>query len=382
MTVPDQLLSAEYQDYVDSSVVNRRFRDIRPLGIYSGGYIALESATSIRVKSLVCEINSIYLSTLHQVRLETTSDTLMTALVSTQIYVVARWQYSPVRGDNDAQILVVSLANIQTYDIVLGVLTWNGGGTAIIAVSYYDSTNLVRRDTPECPEQLLKVVPHPSGGRNVMVKYGRAAIGSVLYTVDEQQVACTTAAGFIYVNSAGNLIFEAGASYTGKLVLGAINTDAVIIDSSITDMRSFTSLPSSSSNYGSASSITAFDIAKDAGTGADGQGSFYDVSGMSVSVTTTGGPLFVNFNGSVGQNDNTRNWVRLLVGTTLIAKKLLHTGDGCSQIDASLSGVLAVAAGTYTIKAQVWPKGSAVKNIWNASNNYENRRNLIAIELG
>jgi hypothetical protein len=382
MVTPNQLLSSEYFDFADSAMFNRRFHKVRPAGVYDGGYITIESATSIRVKELICEITSIYTDTIHQIHALTTSDTLLTALNSTQIYVVLRWQYTPVAGSNDIEILVVALADIGDYDLILGILTWGGGGTVIAGVSYYDSTNSIRRSTPETPEQLLKVVTHPSGGRNVMVKYGRSMIGSVLYTVEEQAVVCGAGAGFIYVNSAGVPVYESGTSYTGKLLLATVNTDASIAESSITDKRPFTAIPSSSSNYGFATSVIDFSIAKDTGTGADGEGSFYDIPGMSVTVTTTGGPLLCMFNANLGFDDNSWIYVRILVDTTLIAKKIVKTGSDTVHADASLMGIAAVAAGAHTIKAQVWPHGGAVKNIGGSTYSYENRRNLAAIELG
>lgn len=370
MVTPTQQLSSEYYDFADSAMFNRRFFKVRPLGIYDGGYITIESATSIKVKELIAEISSIYTSTMHQIHVVTTADTLITSLTSSQIYVVLRWQYTPVAGSNDAEILVVSLANIGDYDVIIGILTWGGGGTTIAGVSYNDSTNSIRRTTPETPDQLLKVVPHPSGGRNVMVKYGRTMIGYTLYTVDEQAVVCTASAGFIYINTSGVPVFEAGTSYTGKLVLATINADAVIVESSITDKRNFTAIPSSSSNYQFVSSATEFEISSVSGE------TYYDIPGMSVSITTTGGPLLVMFNAALGIDSDSYIMVRLVVDTTVIAKKQQQRNDA----DCSMMAIVAVAAGVHTVKAQVWPHAKTTEAS-STLDNYSPTRNLAAIEL-
>ena len=371
MVTPAQVLSSEFYDFADSSMFNRRFNKIRPVGIYDGGYITVESATSIKVKELICEITSIYTSTIHQIQVKTTSDTLLSSLNSTQIYVVLRWQYTPVAGSNDAEILVVSLGNLQDYDVIIGILVWGGGGTTIAGVSYYDSTNIKRRTTPETPEQLLKVVPHPSGGRNVMVKYGRTMIGSVLYTVDEQAVVCSASAGFIYINSSGVPVYEAGTSYTGKLVLATVNADTTIASSSIVDKRSFTSIPSSSSNYQFISSSAEFEISSVSSE------TYYDIPGMTVTITTTGGPLLVMFSAALGIDSDSWVMVQLVVGTTVIAKKQQQRNDA----DCSMMGILAVAAGTYVVKAQVWPHAKT-NEASSTLDNYLPTRNLAAIELG
>jgi hypothetical protein len=377
---PEQLLTAEYYDFVDSPTINRRFKNVRPVGIYDGGYIAQESATSIRVKTMTAEISSIYLSTVHQIQVEITADALVTSLVSTQKYVVLRWQYTPVSGSNDVTIEVVALGDIQTYDVIIGILSWSGA--SISGISYYDSVNDVRRTTPETPEQLLKVVPHPSGGRNVVVKYGRAMIGGTLYTISDTEVVCSASAGFIYLSSAGTPIFEAGTSYTNKLLLALVNDDGVIVKSSITDKRGFLTAPSSAANYNYATSVTAFTITKDASTGPDGQGSFYDIPGMSISITTTGNPVLIMFNASLGfSSGNNDNYVRLLVDTTLVAKKVITSGDNEHQGEASMMAVAVVSAGAHTIKAQVWPKDCDVKNIGQSDDDYQNRRNIAVVEL-
>jgi len=381
MATPTQNVTIEYQAYVDSLIVNRRHRDIRPIGIYKDGYITVESDTSVRIKTMTCEIQSIYDSVIHQVKIDVTVDTVLTGLVAANKYIVARWQYSPIAGDNDMDILAVSLANIQTYDLLIGILEWNAGNTAISSIEYYEATTGKRRSTPEDSKELLKVVPHPSGGRNVMVRYGRVNVGPNHHVVTEDSLALPLGACFVYINSSGGLAYSTSSSYVGYLVLASVSNSTDVDESDITDLRSFISLPNSC-NYDRASSEADFTI-KDRGV-------WIDIPSMLVSVTTIGGPILVMYNHEIGTGgDENKIVVRLLLdGTTAIVTRGIKLPENSNTTSADMTTIWPVAAGSHTIKAQVFSlkaRGDvpwhSVVNRARGLNDYSNTRTLIALEL-
>ena len=70
----NQTVTLKFYDSADSPVVNKRHKDVRPTGIYKGGYLTKINDSSVSVSPTVCEVQS-STSPFDQVRIETTSAT-------------------------------------------------------------------------------------------------------------------------------------------------------------------------------------------------------------------------------------------------------------------------------------------------------------------
>ena len=235
MSVGNQIVTLKYYDPANSGDVNRRFQGIRPVGIYSGGYLTPSDGSHIDLSPLVCEISDGDF----QVRVETTIVVnLSVPFADNKPYVVLHWTYVGLVSDY-MEILVVNAP--ADNDIVVGKCTYSGGGV-LNGVIYSERT------TPNTLDLFLKVEPG-SVSKSIRVRRGRKYVGTAVQEIDEQYTSIslsTYSAGntvYIYVDDAGGLAHSKTASnYDGKLLLAKIvipNPFNSISVDDITDVRSF-----------------------------------------------------------------------------------------------------------------------------------------------
>ena len=235
MSVGNQIVTLKYYDPANSGDVNRRFQGIRPVGIYSGGYLTPSDGSHVDLSPLVCEISDGN----YQVRVETTIVVnLSVPFADNKPYVVLHWTYVGLVSDY-MEILVVNAP--ADNDIVVGKCTYSGGGV-LNGVIYSERT------TPNTLDLFLKVEPG-SVSKSIRVRRGRKYVGTAVQEIDEQYTSIslsTYSAGnivYIYVNDAGGLAHSKTASdYNGKLLLAKVvipNPFNSISVDDIIDVRSF-----------------------------------------------------------------------------------------------------------------------------------------------
>jgi len=239
----NQVVTIKFYDPVDSSVVNKRQKDVTPTGIYAGGYLTRVDDTHVNVSALVCEIQS-SATPYDQVKVETTSVTSNIVVgATTNEYIVVRWEYTGVSANDFAQI--ISVATPDTYDIVIGKCSYSGSTLA----SAFLYTN---RSNPSVHHLFLKVEPEQTPSMYVRVRDGYVNIGGQsVHLIDNLYgplVAPTSGSktGAVYINDAGSVQISSDYTYGGHIVLASIALTAgqtTVVASNITDVRSFLTQP-------------------------------------------------------------------------------------------------------------------------------------------
>lgn len=236
--VGSQVVSVRYHRPVDSSIVNERHRDIRPTGIYKGGYLkTADGGVTWSLTPLVCEIKGVDISSnLYQVKVETNVQ-VDGLTITNGNYLVLQWAYT---GLVDTDFLVFTdIATPGPYDLVVGKRV----GATIV----YDN-----RSVPEVFDLHFKVTPDPlavppfSGNSNVWVKGGRAYAGTTQFIkVADQSVSLAAYVGttaIVYLTDTGGVAASnVAATYGGKVLLASVAVPAsgIILESHITDARCF-----------------------------------------------------------------------------------------------------------------------------------------------
>jgi len=243
--VGNQTLSLKYGAPGNSSEVNRRFVDVRPVGIYSGGVLEVTDNTHASLSALVCEIGD----GTHQVRVATT--TTVSVLVSSATpYIILRWGYTGTTSDY-MQILAVASGSILSTDLVVAKCTFTGGG-ALNGFDYGDSTH--PRTYPNTQDFSLKVVPATGMKMYVQPGYFQDNAQSVLVPFQLTDALTAPASnsqiflvyidpttGTIGVDTSGVAAASPVAPlYNGKIVLAEVtitSTTTTITESMIKDVR-------------------------------------------------------------------------------------------------------------------------------------------------
>lgn len=244
----NQIITIKFYDAADSPIVNKRHKDIRPTGIYKGGYLTRVDDTHVDVSALVCEIQS-STSPYDQIRAETTSTytdiDASGVVVSDGLleYVVLRWIYTGVAADDYMALLGV--ASPDTYDLIVGKCSWVGG-VLQTSFTYTDRSN------PSVHDLFLKVEPEETPSLYVRVRDGYVNIGSSsVHLVDNRYgpfVAPSSGSktGAVYITAAGAIAVSSDYSYAGHVVLAEIAlvaSQTTIVVGDITDVRSFITQP-------------------------------------------------------------------------------------------------------------------------------------------
>jgi len=245
--VGGQNISLRYQAPGNSAEINERFVNIRPVGIYSGGYLTVVDGTHASVSPLVCEIGD----GTHQIRVETTVAVSIAVAAATP-YIVLRWAYAGTTSDY-MEILAVSSANVGTNDLVVGKCTF--AAAVLNGFTYGDST--YPRTHPNTQALWLKVIPRGSSSLKMWVQpgYYQSHDASVFVPLQETDslVPPTTNSKvyLVYINTAGAVAIDSSGTeaaspvapdYDGRLVLAEVTLDSTATEvtaSDIKDVRPF-----------------------------------------------------------------------------------------------------------------------------------------------
>jgi len=233
--VGSQTVTIKYHSPVDSSVVNKRFKDIRPVGIYSGGYLTITGADTVSLSPLVCEITD----GTHQVRVETASSVTVTLTEGVSDYVVLRWTYT---GSESDYMEILAVGTPSTYDLVVGKGIWSGG--SLSSIDYGE------RDDAETLPLFLKVEPTETPSSSVRIRAGRSHTGSGYQNIANQIIDLSGYSSgdeiYIYITDTGGIAHSKTQSdYAGKALLAKVTypADGTIEAGDIEDARCFIDSP-------------------------------------------------------------------------------------------------------------------------------------------
>lgn len=229
-----QKVTIRFHRPVDSDIVNRRFKGIRPVGIYSGGYLTKTGGNNVSLSTLICEVSD----GTHQVRVETTVAVTKT-LSEAAPYLVLNWTYSGV--ENTDYAVIETSGSPDANDVVIG--------KGEFVASALSTINYAERTTPGTHNLFLRVEETETPSTSVRVRAGvghaasahTAIIDQIVdlsgYTLDDEI--------YIYVNDTGGVAHsKLLADYGGKALLAKIVFPAGAIDNDdIEDVRSFVTPP-------------------------------------------------------------------------------------------------------------------------------------------
>lgn len=243
-----QVVSIIFHASAQSSIVNRRHKDTRMLGIYKGGYITLVPPSNVSLSALVCEISD----GIHQVRVETTAAVSLVVAKTTKEYVVLRWIYTGVAADDYMAILAV--ASPLTNDIIVGKCSFTVPGVL-------QGFDYGERSDPDIQHLFLQVEPTGDVELRVRIRGGRIQTNSGVVDIPDQlsdlftppgsnkrtYLVYVTAAGVITIDSSGTAAATPVApSYKGNLVLAEVTLtagDTSITADKIQDVRNWITQP-------------------------------------------------------------------------------------------------------------------------------------------
>jgi len=309
-----QTVTLLYGANVDSRIINRRFQDVRKVGVYSGGYLSVVDNTHAGLSTLTCEISD----GTYQVKISTGASVSIAVAVATP-YIVLRWSYTG-SSTND-YMSFNAVASPSTNDVVVGKCTFTGGGN----LQGFDYSE---RTTPNIQDLFLKVEPTETTELRVRVRAGRVQNGKQTIQISDQKTSVFTlpaanskvylvyvnrASGAILIDSSGTAAASPAApDYGGKLVLAEItlaSTATNITAANITDVRDFSNtcypLDSDVFEIGSSgeislkSNVTGQSDVASASSQQTIPSSYDQVDSMSVSLTTTGGNVAIDFDTDV-----------------------------------------------------------------------------------
>jgi len=244
--IGSQIITLKFFDPVDSYVVNRLAKEVRNLGVYSGGYLTRVSDISVTLSPLVCEIGD----GTYQVRAETGST--VTVAVSTLLpYIVLRWVYTASASTDYMDFVAVALGSITSTDIVVGKCIF--AGSTLTGFDYALRTN------PLNANLFLKCQALATPAMKVKIRAGRVSYGNSNFDIVLQDSPTFTAPtsnsriDLIQINSSGVIVVTQGVTaaspvppnYDGKVTLAEVTLavgQTTILNSNIKDVRGFVSM--------------------------------------------------------------------------------------------------------------------------------------------
>lgn len=312
-----QKITLLYRTVANSAEVNRRFMDIRQLGIYKGGYLQVVNASTAKLSKLVCEISN----GIHQVRGEITDAFVenLTMVKTNREYVVLRWEYL---GDTSDYMEIETVKNPLPNDLIVGKGIFDGSGN-LTEFTYEE------RSTPNTQDLFLKVEAPDSTMVNKMkvsVRAGRIQTNAGMEQINDQLTPSAfthsggglTEYGLVYVTSSGviQIVNASGNTsiplYNGKLVLAVValkSTDTVITQDMILDVRNWITAPTIPDGETIERSSNGKLQIKSGGLGQSTQvvgtsnitksGAWADMANMSITITTKGGNVLLMFSGTI-----------------------------------------------------------------------------------
>jgi hypothetical protein len=256
-----QEITYQYFEEAKAEDFNKRHLDIRPRGIYSGGYLTRVSDVSVTLSTFSAEIGD----DAEQVSVQTSTVATLTAAtldsgtisISTP-YLILRWNFLSQKNNYVEVHAIATVASALTNDIIIGKCVFSG--STLTGFEYTDRTFLNVQDL------FFKV--ETSTGLYVQLRAGRIHTGSQSIFVPEQLVgpfsvpsAPNSRVDLVYIADTGTPTIQQGTvgvtpvapSYGGKTVVAEItvvNGVTSIAADKIKDVRAFITKPPIPDNIG------------------------------------------------------------------------------------------------------------------------------------
>lgn len=237
--VGNQIVTIRFGRPVDSDIVNKRFKDIRPLGIYKGGYLTITGGGNVSLSPLVCEIRDGGSATDHQVRVETTI--AVTKVLTEEFpYLILTWAYSGV--ENIDYMIITTSSLPDTNDLIVA--------KGHFVVGNLTSIDYSERTIPSVHDLFLHVEEMETPNNYVRIRGGVGHRASIHTPIIDQSLLISGCTGgetvYVYVTDSGGVAqSKVPATYAGKALLAKIIYPAnhIIENSDIEDVRSFITPP-------------------------------------------------------------------------------------------------------------------------------------------
>jgi len=367
-----QDITINYYEEATSYDVNRRNIDIVPRGIYSGGHLTRVSDTEVTISPFVAEIgdDDIQVSVITAATATLKSTTLDSGDIDASTpYLVLRWSYLASQVNYVEIHAIASVSAAQDNDIIIGKCVFSAGVLTGFDYTYRTFLNV--------QNLFLKVVTN--SGLYVWIRAGKIYTDSGYIVVPEQQVGPFSAPSspnsridLVYVDTDGTVSIQQGTaalspsapSYNRKLVVAQVllvNGDTSIPASRITDTRSFITSPTR---------LTQGQVVT-ASSQLTSTTSAVDVSGMNITMTTTGGIVLVNFSTVIATEDGQKATLRLQVdGVTKVTtqSRMDTTGQSYSRDSCHMHWLCTnLSAGSHTFKIRWSATGTSYMNPGSAS---------------
>ncbi len=245
-----QEITHEYFEEATAEEFNRRNLNIRPRGIYKGGYLAKVTNTEITLSTFTAEIGdddgqiSVTTSALATLK----ASTLDSGSISSGTpCIVLRWQAAETQNNYVEVHAIASVSVAQANDIIVGKCVFSG--STLNSFDYTDRTFL------NVQNLFLKV--EVGTGLYVRVRAGRIQDGTQAITIPDQLVgpfsvpsSPNSRIDLVYVDMDGTIKILQGTqavspvapNYSSKTVIAEVrivNGDTSIPANRITDVRSF-----------------------------------------------------------------------------------------------------------------------------------------------
>jgi len=248
-----QTIVHQYFEEAVASRWGKRHKDIRPRGIYSGGYLTKVIDSEVTLSPLVVEIgdNDLQISvrTAGIYTLNTTPTLDSGSIAPATPYIVLRWSYVATPGNYMEIHAIASVTPALANDIIVGKCVFVG--STLTGFDYTDRTFL------NVQNLFLKVEPSEASELYVRVRAGRIQNTTGYVPIADQKVGPFSVPGdpnsridLVYVDTDGTVGILPGdasptpsaPSYGGRLVLAEVkivhDSDSIPA-SQITDVRSF-----------------------------------------------------------------------------------------------------------------------------------------------
>ncbi len=242
-----QTVTLKFFNPANSGAVNLRFKDIREVGMYTGGYLTVTDATHALLTTFVAEVGD----GTFQVRVSTAVNVTITTALATP-YIVLRWTYTGSSSVDFAEMIVV--ATPAANDVVIAKC--NFSGSTLIGFDYADAT--FPRTTPDTHHLHLGVEATPDVELRVRIRAGVVqGFNAATIIADQKSDLFVAPVSFpkiylVYINlDTGAIAIDStgvedatpvAPTYKGKVVLAEVTLAAgatTIVAADIKDVRTF-----------------------------------------------------------------------------------------------------------------------------------------------
>lgn len=247
-----QQVTHEYFEEATAEEFNKRNLNMRPKGIYKGGYLTKVTDSEISLSTFTAEIgdDNEQISVKTAVDITVNNTTLDSGAINSGTpFIVLRWNFFELQNNYVEIHAIVSVTATLVNDIIVGKCLFSGA--TLTGFSYEDRTFLNVQDI------IFKVEKSTELELYVQLRAGRVHANSGNIIVPEQKVgpfsvpsSPNSRIDLIYIDSVGSIQIQQGTAavgpvvpdYNNKLVIAEVrlvNGDTHIAANRITDVRAF-----------------------------------------------------------------------------------------------------------------------------------------------